>query len=442
MGHYSSAKDSDSKLENIAIIGNGGRENSLAWIIKSNEKVKNIYLFPGNGGSEEIEKCFNVDLDYLDKEKLIRKLDELDINLVVIGPETPLAYGLADDLRKKNFLVFGPSQSGAKLESSKSWAKEFMKEGNIPTASFWKVSTLEEARKVIYSNSVELVVKADGLASGKGVIIPESKDETFHAAKDCLEGKFGEAGRIVVLEEKIEGPEISIFAMCDGKRYVLLPIAQDHKRLEENDQGLNTGGMGAYAPTPIITQEELQNICNEIIQPTINELNKRNIDYRGVIYFGLMITENGPKVIEYNCRFGDPECQTIMPLMNKDFIHLIHNCAMGKLKGNENLHNDGMVSGCVIATSRGYPLAYETGKKINFDQINYENYQIFHSGTSKDKSGEILTNGGRVLSIVCQDYSYDAVFEKAYKILQKINFDGIFYRKDIGYQVRESHKNK
>ena len=423
-------------LENVLIIGNGGRENSLAWIIEKNELIQNIYLIPGNAGSEKINKCERINFDLKDTKGLIKKLHLLNINLVVIGPENPLSNGLGDILRENGFYVFGPGADGAKLESSKSWAKEFMKGANIPTANFWKVTSIEQAKGFVFSSPNPLVVKADGLASGKGVFIPESKEECLEKTRDILNGKFGEAGQIVVLEEKIEGPEISVFAICDGKNYLLLPTAQDHKRLNENDKGPNTGGMGAYAPTPLVTKNYLDRIRKDIIQPTINELIKKNIEYRGVIYFGLMITESGPKVIEYNCRFGDPECQTIMPLMDKNFVILLQKCAMGNLTGNEEIKLSKKVSGCVIATSKGYPLRYKTGHKIQFGITDIEDFQIFDSGTEFNKKGEIVTNGGRVLSIVCQGSNFDEVFKKAYRNLKKINFEGIFYRKDIGNQVR------
>ena len=427
------------KLENIAIIGNGGRENALAWAIQKSDYVKNIFIIPGNGGSSNFKKCKGLDLDYSDTSKLIDKLIELNIKFIVIGPEIPLANGLADVLRKKDFYVFGPGSDGAKLESSKSWAKNFMKDGNIPTADFWKVSSIEDAIPIINSNN-SLVVKADGLASGKGVFIPENRKETLEITELILNGKFGNAGNIVVLEERLKGPEVSVFALCDGKNYVVLPTAQDHKRLEEGDKGLNTGGMGAYSPTPLISQNDLKEISEKIIDPTIKGLIRKKIDYRGVLYFGLMITESGAKVIEYNCRFGDPECQTIMPLMDKNFVNLLYECAIGNLHKNEQIIVNDMVSGCVIASSNGYPQDYEVGYKIQLENSKDKNLQVFHSGTIINESQELLTNGGRVLSIVCQNKDFDTAFEKAYEYLDKVKFTGIFYRKDIGHQVRESYK--
>ena len=435
-------KQNAHKLENVVIIGNGGRENSLAWVIQKNKFIKNIYLIPGNGGSKHINKCQNLEINYSDFESLKNRLNELNVDLVVIGPETPLADGLGDKLRLSNFDVFGPNTNGAILESSKSWAKDFMKEANIPTADFWVIDSIEKAEEIIKSSSNPLVVKADGLASGKGVVIPENKEETINATKDALQGKFGEAGKKVVLEEKIEGPEVSIFALCDGKKYVLLPTAQDHKRLEENDKGLNTGGMGAYSPTPLIKSKEMEVISQRIIQPTIDELNKRNIDYRGVLYFGLMLTKDGPKVIEYNCRFGDPECQTIMPLMDENFINILKECAIGNLSNTDSINPSNKVSGCVIATSEGYPSHYKVGYPIHIEKLENKNIQIFHSGTKNNEQGRLITNGGRVLSIVCHGNNFDDVFKEIYETLNKIKFKGIFYRKDIGNQVRDNFINK
>ena len=430
------------KLENVAIIGSGGRENSLAWAIQKNEHIKNIYLIPGNAGSKCISKCQRLDLDYKKIDNFVEKLKNFNVDLVIIGPENPLSDGLGDELRLNNFIVFGPGKDGAKLESSKSWAKNFMKDANIPTANFWEVNSIENAKNIIYSQQQPLVVKADGLASGKGVFICQTVDETFDITKEILNGKFGESGKVVVLEEKIKGPEISIFAICDGKNYVLLPPAQDHKRIGEGDKGLNTGGMGAYSPTPLLQYKDVESIKNQIIEPTINELIKRNINYRGVIYFGLMITDDGPKVIEYNCRFGDPECQTIMPLVDKNFVNILHTSAMGNLEKEISFTISGIVSGCVIATSRGYPSNYEVGFPIKLKETKSKDIQIFHSGTSFDSEDNLITSGGRVLSIVAQDKNFDLAFEKIYNFLEYIKFEGKYYRKDIGHQVRQNYKNE
>ena len=439
MSINSKHSQSINKFENVLIIGNGGRENSLAWAIQKNESVQKIYLIPGNAGSKTINKCERVFLDIYNEKELIKKLAFLDIHLIIIGPEIPLSLGLGDILRKNKFSVFGPNKEGARLEFSKSWAKEFMQNADIPTAKFWKIDSLKQAKEVIYSSPSPLVVKADGLASGKGVFIPDSKDSCLEATEEMFNGKFGNAGQVIVLEEKIQGPEVSVFALCDGEKYILLPTAQDHKRLNDFDKGPNTGGMGAYSPTPLITRNYLKRITNEIIEPTIQELKRRKIEYRGVLYFGLMITDSGPKVIEYNCRFGDPECQTIMPLMNQNFVILLQKCATGNLSGNETIEIPNKVSGCVIATSEGYPFEYKTGYPIKVGEIDNKDCQIFDSGTSFNKDGDLITDGGRVLSVVCQGKDFDKAFEKAYKNLKKITFEGIFYRNDIGHQVRTKY---
>ena len=438
MSINSTSSMSFNRLENIFIIGNGGRENSLAWAIQKNDLVKKVYLIPGNAGTQRINKCERLNIDLNNKNELLAKLDFLKIDLIIIGPEIPLANGLADFLRKENFKVFGPGRDGAKLEYSKSWAKEFMQDANIPTSKFWKVNSIDEAEKIIHSLSIPPVVKADGLASGKGVFIPDSKEDCLESTKLIFNGKFGESGNVVVLEERIQGPEVSVFALCDGKRYLLLPSAQDHKRIYEKDKGPNTGGMGAYSPAPLLTEDYLYRIKKEIIEPTIKELNKRIIDYKGVIYFGLMITKSGPKVIEYNCRFGDPECQTIMPLMDQNFVFLLEKCSMGNLTGYEKIDTSDKVSGCVIATSKGYPHEYKTGFPIKLGEIDSNDCQIFDSGTSLNKNGELLTDGGRVLSVVCQDKDFDMAFKKVYKNLKNINFDGMYFRNDIGHQVRKN----
>ena len=438
MSINSTSSMSFNRLENIFIIGNGGRENSLAWAIQKNDLVKKVYLIPGNAGTERINKCERLKIDINNKNELLAKLDFLKIDLIIIGPEIPLANGLADFLRKENFKVFGPGRDGAKLEYSKSWAKEFMQDANIPTSKFWKVNSIDEAEKIIHSLSIPPVVKADGLASGKGVFIPDSKEDCLESTKLIFNGKFGESGNVVVLEERIHGPEVSVFALCDGKRYLLLPSAQDHKRIYEKDKGPNTGGMGAYSPAPLLTEDYLNRIKKEIIEPTIKELNRRIIDYKGVIYFGLMITKSGPKVIEYNCRFGDPECQTIMPLMDQNFVFLLEKCSMGNLTGYEKIDTSDKVSGCVIATSKGYPHEYKTGFPIKLGEIDSNDCQIFDSGTSLNKNGELLTDGGRVLSVVCQDKDFDMAFKKVYKNLKNINFDGMYFRNDIGHQVRKN----
>ena len=431
MGIHLPSSRSFIRLENILIIGNGGRENSLAWAIQKNELVKKVYLIPGNAGSERINKCERIKIDINNKNELVEKLDFLKIDLVVIGPEIHLANGLADFLRKKDFKVFGPNKDGAKLEFSKSWAKEFMQDANIPTANFWKVNSLEEAKKIINSTSIPLVVKADGLASGKGVFIPNSKDECFRAAESIFNGRFGNSGNVVVLEEKIQGPEVSVFALCDGKRYTLLPTAQDHKRLNEKDKGPNTGGMGAYSPTPISSSDLIDKVKLEIIEPTLEAMVDRGHPYRGFLYIGLMIVKGVPYVIEFNVRLGDPEAQVILPIMQSSFFDLVWATVNGKLDKVE-ISNSSKTAVAVVLASKGYPGSYNKGMRIKGLQ-NVTDDIVFHAGTSRI-GHDIIVNGGRVLNIVAFGEDLIKAVDNAYNIVKKIEFEGKYYRTDIGYR--------
>ena len=419
---------------NIALIGSGGREHAICQKLIESSLLTKVYCIPGNAGTSLIAK--NLNFNFLNFKKLYAAIKFYKIELVVVGPEVPLVNGIVDFLQKNKIKVFGPNKDGAKLEFSKSWAKEFMQDANIPTANFWKVNSLEEAKKIINSSSIPLVVKADGLASGKGVFIPNSKDECFKAAESIFNGRFGNSGNVVVLEEKIQGPEVSVFALCDGKRYTLLPTAQDHKRLNEKDKGPNTGGMGAYSPAPLLTEDYLYRIIKEIIEPTINELNKRDIDYRGVIYFGLMITESGPKVIEYNCRFGDPECELIMPMYDGNIIDVFFEVAESRLNKN-TVKWKNQKGVCVAVCSGGYPEKYQSGFEINgLEQIDNE-VICFHSGT-KISDDKLLTNGGRVLVLSTLGESIYYSREKVYKELKKVSFTNSFYRKDIALRAIEN----
>tara|TARA_Y100001970_G_scaffold293884_1_gene444287 strand:+ start:15336 stop:16685 length:1350 start_codon:yes stop_codon:yes gene_type:complete len=423
-------------LKRIAIIGSGGRENSLAWAIQKSKPVEKIFLIPGNAGSVEIKKCIRIENDLKDTRTLLDKLKENSIGFVIIGPEVPLANGLSDELRHSGFDVFGPSKEGAQIESSKIWAKELMKEGDIPTSKFWKIKSIQEAEKIINQEKKPLVVKADGLAAGKGVTVPETKEDTIIAIREAFEGKFGAAGETIILEEKISGPEVSIFAVCDGKNYLLLPPAQDHKRLLDGDEGPNTGGMGAYAPAKLLNKNDIERIKSLIIEPTINTLNNRKIDYRGIIYAGLMMTEKGPRVIEFNCRFGDPECQALMPLMGDNFAELLFYCAKGDLKNAPAMEISNNCSACIVIASKGYPNKYEKGVTVKINNKLVNNSYIFHSGTSLNKDGSLITSGGRVLTIASTGKDFTQVFKNAYKMINNVYFEGMTFRKDIGYQIR------
>ena len=423
-------------LKRILIVGSGGRENSIAWALSKDQLIREIYVYPGNGGTSSIEKCICLKPKSEDKKTLIEKCRRLGIDLVIIGPEAPLAEGLADDMREAGLTVFGPGKDGAQLEASKEWSKALMIENKIPTAKYWAADSEDEALEILKRFNQPLVVKADGLAAGKGVCVCETIDQSKEAIKEVFSGKFGSAGEKIILEEKIEGPEVSVFALCDGEKLIVIPPAQDHKRLLDGDNGPNTGGMGAYAPATLIDEQDLKYITKLVLLPTLEGLKKKKINYIGVIYAGLMLTSSGPKVIEFNCRFGDPECQALMPLMGKEFASVLYACARGEIENAPTLTFQSKCSVCVVAASEGYPENPRKGDKICIDVEANPSLQVFHAGTTIDEFDNIITSGGRVLSIVAQAETFDKAFEVAYSNLKGISFDGMYFRKDIGYQVR------
>ncbi len=424
------------ELKRIFIVGSGGRENSIAWALSKNQSIEQIYVCPGNGGTANFEKCICLNPKSEDEKIIISECKRLEINLVIIGPEVPLAQGLANKMRDAGLTVFGPGQDGAQLEASKEWSKALMIENNIPTAKYWSTESKEEALEILKRFNQPLVVKADGLAAGKGVTVCETIEQSQEAIKEIFSGKFGSAGNKVILEEKIEGPEVSIFALCDGEKLVVLPPAQDHKRLLDGDNGPNTGGMGAYAPALLINDEDLKDLTELVLIPTLKGLKKRKIKYIGVIYAGLMLTSSGPKVIEFNCRFGDPECQALMPIMGDEFASVLFACAQGEIEKAPKLTFKSEFSACIVAASKGYPESPQKGKKISINVESNSSLQIFHAGTTTDEFDNKITSGGRVLSIVAQGENFDKAFNLAYSNLKGINFDGMHFRKDIGYQVR------
>jgi len=424
------------ELKRILIVGSGGRENSIAWALSKNQSIEQIYVCPGNGGTSNFEKCICLKPKSEDEKTIINECQRLQINLVIIGPEVPLANGLADKMRDAGLTVFGPGQDGAQLEASKEWSKALMIENNIPTAKYWSTESKEEALEILKRFNQPLVVKADGLAAGKGVTVCETIEQSKEAIKEIFSGKFGSAGNKVILEEKIEGPEVSIFALCDGEKLVVLPPAQDHKRLLDGDNGPNTGGMGAYAPALLINDEDLKDLTELVLIPTLKGLKKKKIKYIGVIYAGLMLTSSGPKVIEFNCRFGDPECQALMPIMGDEFASVLFACAQGEIEKAPKLTFKSEFSACIVAASKGYPESPQKGKKISINVESNSSLQVFHAGTTTDEFDNKITSGGRVLSIVAQGENFDKAFNLAYSNLKEINFDGMHFRKDIGYQVR------
>jgi phosphoribosylamine---glycine ligase len=417
---------------NVVIIGSGGREHALALKIKESSELNNLYIIPGNPGTRFLGQNININLS--DQNKIVEFCQEKKIDLVVIGPEQPLVEGLANILRENQINVFGPNKEAAQIESSKYFAKRVMKESDVPTAKYISFTSnmLEPAKEYIRSKKYPCVIKADGLAAGKGVFICYESKEAEEALNLIFKDKvFGESGEKVLVEEYLVGEEVSVFAICDGNEFVCLPASQDHKRIGDNDTGKNTGGMGAYAPAPIVTPKLFEEIKNRILYPVIQTLNKRNSSFIGCIYAGLIITDEGPKVIEFNCRFGDPETQVVLPVIKGDFLHLLYTASLGKIDKAAVEYNGGS-SVCVVAASAGYPDSYNKGFEIKgLDELPAD-IIVYHAGT-KEENGKILTNGGRVLGVtsVIPDFNLMLAKDKAYKALEKINFENIYYRKDI-----------
>ena len=422
----------------VLVIGGGGRENALAWALSRSTGVRQVWVAPGNGGTAELEGCLQLAIAESDHAALLQLCLEQGIDLVVVGPEAPLAAGLADRLRAEGLAVFGPGADGAQLEASKQWAKTLMQQAGVPTAGFWAADNLDSALAALEAHGQPLVVKADGLAAGKGVTVADSMEEARAAIEEVFAGRFGAAGASLVLEERTHGPEVSVFALTDGERMVLLPPAQDHKRIGEGDTGPNTGGMGAYAPAPLLNQAALEEVRRLVLEPTLQALRARGIDYRGVIYAGLMLTEAGPSVIEFNCRFGDPECETLMPLLGPELAQVLLACARGQLDQAPALSIASRCSACVIAAAEGYPGEIRLGDPIHSQLKPSESLQLFHAGTRRQPDGRCLTSGGRVLAVVAQADDFDGAFAAAYDGLAQVHYDGITFRRDIGHQVRSS----
>ncbi|MFZ0408663.1 MAG: phosphoribosylamine--glycine ligase [Cyanobium sp.] len=420
----------------ILVVGGGGRENALAWALARCPGVEAVWLAPGNGGSGGIAGCHPLPLAEDDTAGLLAACRQLAIDLVVVGPEAPLAAGLADQLREAGLAVFGPGAAGAQLEASKQWAKALMVEAGIPTARHWPAASLATALEALEAHGQPLVVKADGLAAGKGVTVAATLEEARAAIQEVFAGRFGEAGSSLVLEETLQGPEVSVFALTDGQDMVLLPPAQDHKRIGEGDTGANTGGMGAYAPAPLLDTAGLEQTRQLVLEPTLRALRARGIDYRGVIYAGLMLTATGPRVIEFNCRFGDPECETLMPLLGPELARVLLACARGQLRQAPPLTILPGCSACVIAAAEGYPAAVRSGDLITSELQASDDRQLFHAGSRLDAQGHCRTAGGRVLAMVAQAEDFDTAFDRAYDGLSQVHFEGISYRRDIGHQVR------
>jgi len=418
----------------VVLLGSGGREHTLAYKIAESPKLEKLYILPGNPGTKNVGT--NIAINVNDQEKIISFCVEHKIDLVVIGPEQPLVDGLTDKLVLLGIKVFGPSKEAARIEGEKSFAKELMKKKNIPTADFRVFHKEDYTETVSYLERVNypIVLKANGIAAGKGVIIADN----FNHAKETVDdifGKsvFGSAGDKLVIEEFMTGQEASIFAISDGTDFVILPAAQDHKRIFDGDKGKNTGGMGAYAPTPFVNKEELEEITKIIIKPTLKGMRENGSPFVGCLYCGLMMTPIGPRVVEFNCRFGDPETQVVLPLLKGDFLELLFSAASGKINKDAVKYNGG-ASVSVVAASGGYPDKYEKGKEIfGLERfVDSKDVIVFHAGT-KEIEGRILTDGGRVLNItsICEENNLSKAKTIAYDAIRKINFDGMQYRKDI-----------
>lgn len=414
----------------VLIIGSGGREHALAWKISQSENVSKVFLAPGNGGSESEPKIQNIDIT--DHDELVKFAQINSVNLTVVGPEQPLSEGIVDKFEGHHLKIFGPSQKAAQLESSKKYAKEFMCRHNIPTAIYSSFSEPKLAHQYIeQQQTLPIVIKADGLAAGKGVIIANTLEEAHQTVDFMLEdNKFGDASSSIVIEEFLQGEEVSFIVMSDGENIFPMASSQDHKRLLDNDQGPNTGGMGAYSPAPVVTTELHEKIMHEVIRPTISGLKKDGIIFKGFLYAGLMINENNIKVLEFNCRMGDPETQPILFRMKNDLFELIKDACDGQLNKHTPLWEDDFALTVVLA-AKNYPNTPEKGKKIFNSNFKSPTQYVFHAGTKKDKD-DILSNGGRVLGLTGKGMNLQLAFDEAYKLTDIVNFDGKQFRTDIG----------
>lgn len=417
---------------NVLLLGSGGREHALAWSISKSPKLGKLFIAPGNPGTAEVGT--NVDLALSDFEGILEFIKKNEVDLTVVGPEKPLVDGIVDFLEEKGQKVFGPSKKAAQLEGSKKFAKEFMKKNRIPTADYrtFTQDEYDEAFEYIRRrDDYPVVLKADGLAGGKGVFICETEEDVEQRLKQLQEdSKLSDAAEVLVVEEFMKGEEASVFVISDGKTAKVIHNAQDHKRIGEGDTGLNTGGMGAYCPAPVVTEKVRHRVEKEIVLPTISAMLLDEMPYKGILYCGLMITDQGPKVVEFNCRFGDPECQAILPSLKSDLLQLMHAAASGDLDSKE-IELDNQYRCCVVLASEGYPKSYDTGKKISGIADVDDSANVFHAGT-RLQDGDLLTDGGRVLSVVGSGSTLEEAIKSTYTEVRKISYENMYYRSDIG----------
>ena len=420
----------------ILLIGGGGREHALAWKLVQSPNVEKLYAAPGNPGMALLQKCECINLNVDDLEGVADYAEEKSIDLTVVGPEAPLVAGLADVFKRRGLPVFGPSKAAAQLEGSKAFSKELMAKYNIPTAFFKICEDIEAAKAYVEEKGAPIVVKADGLAAGKGVVVAMTKQEALDAIDDMMgDHKFGAAGARVVLEEYMEGEEASLLAFTDCKTVVPMIAAQDHKRVFDGDEGPNTGGMGTYAPAPVMTDILRLKATELVLKPVVAAMAKEGTPYQGCLYAGLMIKGDSVKVVEFNCRFGDPETQVVLPLLDGDLAEIMLACATGTLDKVEVAWHD-KAAVCVVMASGGYPESYEKGKEITGLAAAEEDKDVvvFHAGT-KEADGKIVTSGGRVLGVTAVDASIKAARDRAYAAVEKIAFEKNFYRKDIAWRA-------
>ncbi|PPT07046.1 Phosphoribosylamine--glycine ligase [Geitlerinema sp. FC II] len=423
----------------VLVVGNGGREHALSWKLLQSEKVTKVFCIPGNGGTATMPKCQNLAMSVDDFDGIARFALVQGVAFVVVGPELPLALGITDALQAQDIAVFGPTQAGAQIESSKAWAKALMQEAGIPTAqsATFDRTQVEDAKAYVKAVGAPVVVKADGLAAGKGVTVARTLEEALSAIDGIARGQFGDAGNTLVVEEFLSGQEVSVLALTDGETIVPLLPAQDHKPIGEGDTGPNTGGMGVYAPTPVLSPEQVKQVQREILEPTIAALRQRGIDYCGVLYAGLMVTPEGEvKVLEFNCRFGDPETQAVLPLLETPLYELMLACVEKRLGQLPAIEWKKGAAVCVVMASGGYPGSYEKGKLVEgILEAEETGALVFHAGTQL-KQQQLVTSGGRVLGVTAVGEDFEDAIAKSYTAVEKIEFENCYYRRDIGYRIR------